>query len=165
MKTWATRVATAPLLHGIAWFAVLQAAYSEWPLLSQWLIEQATVRPAAWVLTLAAPGLEAQALGARLVVEGGALHVLKGCEGADLALLSASAMLAVPGSWRRRLAGLALVLTAVFVLNQLRVLLLLQAHLVAPAWFDRLHTLWLPLAMVLALAALLWVWTAPQRGR
>lgn len=165
MKAWALRLAGLPLVHGLAWFVGLYALYVHWPALSRWLIEDATVRPAAWLLAIAVPSMGAQAIGDRLVVEGGALQVLKGCEGADMALLSASAMLAVPGGWRRRVAGLALMLTAVFALNQLRLLLLLQAHLNAPAWFDRLHTLWLPLAMVLILAALMLAWTAPHRGR
>jgi hypothetical protein len=56
---------------------------------------------------------------------------------------------------RRRRSGAAL--------GQLRLQLLLQAHLLRPAWFDVLHTLWLPLGMVLLLAALLLVWTSHAR--
>jgi exosortase/archaeosortase family protein len=153
----------APLLLGAAWFGGLFGLYAHSPGLARWFIEAFTVQPAAWTLQWLAPDLKAQALGARLAVEGGALNVLHGCEGADLALLSASAALAAPVAWRRRLVGLALMLGAAFVLNQLRLQLLLQAHLLRPAWFDVLHTLWLPLGMVLLLAALLLVWTSHAR--
>lgn len=151
--------AAAPLLQGLAWFAALSAVYGLSPPLARWFIEDATVRPAAWLLGWLAPGGQTLADGARLVVEGGALQVLPGCEGADLALLSASAMLAAPLAWRWRLLGLTLMLSAVFVLNQLRLLVLLQAHLHQPGWFDPLHTLWLPLLMVMLLGALLLAWT------
>jgi exosortase/archaeosortase family protein len=149
----------APLAAGVAWFAALYGLYAHWPALALWFIDEATVKPAAWALQALAPSLQPQALGSRLVVDGGALNVRHGCEGADLALLSASAALAAPLAWRRRVEGLLLMLGAAFVLNQLRLLILLMAHLHQPRWFDTLHTLWLPLAMVLALAGLLLAWT------
>ena len=147
-----------PLLAGLLWFGVLYGIYIQWPQLAQWAIEDATVRPAAALLAWWDPGMQAQAEGARLVVRDGALRVLRGCEGTDLALLSASAMLAAPLAWRWRLAGLAVMLAAVFVLNQARLLVLLQAHLNMPQHFDQLHTLWLPLLMVLLLGGLLLSW-------
>lgn len=82
----------------------------------------------------------------------------RGGEGTDLALLSASAMLAAPLAWRQRLIGLAIMLFAVFVLNQVRLLVLLQTHLNMPQHFEQLHTLWLPLLMVLLLGGLLLTW-------
>jgi exosortase/archaeosortase family protein len=154
------KAAAAPLFQGLAWFGVLYLLYGVSPGPAMWFIEDATVRPAVWLLGLVAPDWQPQAAGARLLVEGGALHVLPGCEGADLALLSASAMLAAPLAWRWRLLGLTVMLMAVFVLNQLRLLLLLLVHLREPAWFDPLHTLWLPLAMVMLLGSLLLAWTA-----
>lgn len=149
----------APLAFGLAWFAGLYAIYMHGPGIAQWFIEDFTVRPAAWLVQGLFPTLNAQALGSRLVVDGGSLNVLHGCEGADLALLSASAALAAPMDWRWRFIGLALMLGATFALNQLRLMLLLKAHLHHPSWFDPLHTLWLPLGMVLVLAALLLAWT------
>jgi exosortase/archaeosortase family protein len=156
----------APLAWGLAWFAGLYGVYAHWPGVADAFIELLTVKPAAALLQWLAPDLQAQALGSRLLVDGGALNVRHGCEGADLALLAASAALAVPAPWRWRLAGLLLMLAAAFGLNQLRLLTLLLAHLRQPAWFDALHTLWLPLAMVLLLATLLFAWTArcPRPG-
>lgn len=148
-----------PLLAGALWFGALYGLYLQWPMLGRVAVEQLTVQPAAWLLGWLQPALQAQAEGSRLVVAGGALQVLKGCEGADLALLSASAMLAAPMAWRWRLLGLALMLAAAFVLNQARLLVLLGVHLHAPRHFDALHALWLPLAMVLLLGTLLLAWT------
>jgi len=147
-----------PLLVGLLWFGALYGLYTQWPQLAHWAIEDATVRPAAAFLAWWDPGMQAQAQGSRLVVSTGALQVLRGCEGTDLALLSASAMLAAPLAWRWRLVGLAVMLAAVFVLNQARLLVLLQAHLNMPQYFDQLHTLWLPLLMVLLLGGLLLTW-------
>jgi exosortase/archaeosortase family protein len=147
-----------PLLAGLLWFGVLYGLYTQWPQLALWAIEDATVRPAAALLAWWDPGMQARAQGSRLVVSAGALQVLRGCEGTDLALLSASAMLAAPLAWRQRLIGLAIMLFAVFVLNQVRLLVLLQAHLNMPQHFEQLHTLWLPLLMVLLLGGLLLTW-------
>jgi len=147
-----------PLLAGLLWFAGLYGLYIHWPQLAHWAIEDATVRPAVALLAWLDPGLQAHAEGARVVVRGGAMQVLHGCEGTDLALLSASAMLAAPLAWRWRLAGLAVMLVAVFVLNQARLLVLLKAHLSMPQHFDSLHSLWLPLVMVLLLGGLLLTW-------
>ena len=152
------KAAAVPLLQGLAWFGVLYLLHGVSPALAMWFIEDATVRPAVWLLDLVAPDWQPQAAGTRLLVVGGSLHVLPGCEGADLALLSASAMLAAPLAWRWRLLGLTVMLMAVFVLNQLRLLLLLLAHLREPAWFDPLHTFWLPLAMVMVLGSVLLFW-------
>ncbi len=153
------------LLAGGACFVGLYAVYAAWPGASRWLIETATVRPAAWLLDGLAPELQARALGPRLLVEGGSMEVLQGCEGADLALLGLSAALASPLRWQRRLIGALLMLAAAFVLNQARLQLLLQALLHAPELFDPLHTLWLPLGTVLALAAVFVVWLDRSRVR
>jgi exosortase/archaeosortase family protein len=149
-----------PLLLFAAWFVALQSGFQAIPGLSQWVIEQATVQPAAALLAWLDPSLQARAAGARLVVTGGGLQVLPGCEGTDLALLAVSAMLAAPLRWRWRVTGAAVALAAVVALNQVRLLVLLQAHLAWPERFDVLHGLWLPLALVLVLGALVMVWTA-----
>ncbi len=154
-----------PLMVGLAWFVALYALYAWWPGASRWLIETATVLPAAWMLDGLAPELQARAAGPRLLVDGGSMEVLQGCEGADLALLGLSAALASPMGWRRRLLGALLMLVAAFVLNQARLQLLLQSLLHAPDLFDPLHTLWLPLGTVLALAALFVVWLDRSRAR
>lgn len=149
-----------PLLHFAAWFALLYGGLQALPGLTRWIIENATVRPAAALLAWLDPDLQARAEGARLVASRGSLQVLPGCEGTDLALLAVSAMLAAPLRWRWRLAGAALALVCVAVLNQLRLLVLLQAHLAWPASFGPLHGLWLPLVLVLLLSALVFAWTS-----
>ncbi len=154
-----------PLLCFAGCFALLHAALRAMPGLTSWIIEHATVRPAAAVLGWIDPALQARAEGARLVARQGSLHVLPGCEGTDLALLSVSAMLAAPLRWRWRLAGVGVALLAVFALNQARLLVLLQVHHNWPSAFGTLHGLWLPLVLVLLLLALVLAWTAHFQRR
>jgi exosortase/archaeosortase family protein len=156
---------TQPLLWFGGWFVLLYTLLQALPGLTRWIIDQGTVRPAAALLGWLDPALQARAEGARLVVSGGALHVLPGCEGTDLALLAISAMLAAPLQWRWRLAGAAVALLCMAALNQLRLLVLLQAHRTWPQGFDALHTLWLPLVLVSLLALLVLAWTVHFRPR
>lgn len=154
-----------PVFHFAGWFVLLYGTLQALPGLTAWIIVNATVRPAAALLGWLDPALQARAEGARLVSSRGGLQVLPGCEGTDLALLAVSAMLAAPLRWRWRLAGAAVALVCVFALNQARLLVLLQVHLAWPAGFGRLHSLWLPLALVLLLWALVLVWTSRFQGR
>jgi exosortase/archaeosortase family protein len=154
-----------PVFHFAAFFLLLYLGLQALPGVTAWIIENATVRPAAALLGWLDPALQARAEGARLVSSRGGLQVLPGCEGTDLALLVVSAMLAAPLRWRWRVAGAAVALLCVFVLNQARLLVLLQVHLAWPSGFGRLHSLWLPLALVLLLSALVLAWTSRFQGR
>jgi exosortase/archaeosortase family protein len=154
-----------PLLHFAAWFVALYGTFHAVPGLPHWVIDHATVQPAAALLGWIDPALQARAQGARLLVPGGGLQVLPGCEGTDLALLATAAMLAAPLRWRWRLLGAALALLVMASLNQVRLLLLLQAHRNWPQHFDALHSLWLPLLLVLVLLALVMGWTARWHTR
>ncbi len=149
-----------PLIAFAAWFSLLYGLLQVLPAVSTWIIEHATVQPAVVLLAWIDPALQARAEGARIVAARGSLQVLPGCEGTDLALLAASAMLAAPLHWRWRLLGVLVALACAALLNQLRLLLLLQAHLRWPAAFGPLHDLWLPLGLVIALATLVLLWTS-----
>lgn len=154
-----------PLILFAGWFVLLYGGLQALPELTRWVIDHATVRPAAALLGWIDPALQARAEGARLIVTGGGLQVLPGCEGIDFALLAASAMLAAPLRWRWRLVGVAVALLGMAALNQLRLLILLHAHLSWPAHFSALHGVWLPLGLVLMLLVLVMAWTARFQQR
>jgi exosortase/archaeosortase family protein len=151
-----------------AGFTVFWQALAETPLLHAW-IERVVVPAAAFVLSGVAMlfGLGTVAAeGARLVGDAAVLTVLPGCEGSDAMLLVAAAVLVAPRSGAQRLLGLLLLGGAVFALNQARLAALLWALAEDRALFDRLHTLWLPLALVGASVGLFLAWlgaTAPPR--
>lgn len=144
----------------LALFLLLQALYGQGQggALERWVIEDATVGVAAQLLQWLAPELSVRAQGARLVAPGGGLNVLAGCEGVDVALLLVAAMGVAPLPWRTRLAGLALGLPLVFVLNQVRVLLLFHAWRVDRGWFELLHGALAPLVLVLLVGLYFMAW-------
>lgn len=140
----------------VALFAALQALYlgpaGRAPEVV--LIEGLTVPSAAALLGWLAPELGAQARGPELAAPGGGLFVYRGCEGSELLLLWAAAMLVAPirSVWRLPLlvAGLPLL----FMLNQVRVVGLFFLHRRQPDWFAPAHDVVLPLLLVLATGAL-----------
>ncbi|MEY2890790.1 MAG: hypothetical protein RJA98_698 [Pseudomonadota bacterium] len=135
-------------------FAALSALYSTLGApVERFLIETVTVRPAAALLSVLAPGVGAQALGPRLTAPGGGVNVLAGCEGADLLFLLVAALAAAPLSWRDRAVGLAIGLAVALAANQARILAL---FFVAREWapgFAVLHGVVAPLLAVLVVTA------------
>jgi exosortase/archaeosortase family protein len=144
-----------------AGFTVLWQALADTPLLHAWIEQIVVPAAAAWLAagaSLAGSGSVFVAEGARLVGTASSLNVLPGCEGSDAMLLVAAAVLVAPRSGGQRLLGLLVVLGLVFALNQVRLAGLLWALAHDRALFDRLHTLWLPLALVLASVGVFWAW-------
>lgn len=136
-------------------FASLQWVWSEargsWA--ERLLIHEATVKPAAMLIRTLSPEIDAQADGSRIRAPGGGLNILNGCEGTEVMFLLIAAFAAVRMDSRRRLAGLALGLAVVYVLNQARILALFHAFRSDRSLFDLLHTTVLP-ALLVAVVAL-----------
>lgn len=141
-------------------FALLSMvwAWQAGAVLHSWVIEHMTVAPAAQLLGWLDPTLGVSAQGDRLKAQGGGLRVSGGCEGMDMALLLISGVLCAEVGWRQRLWGLAAGSMLVFVLNQTRMLGLFYAFRHDRELFDLLHTVLMPLAMVLVLGGFFLVW-------
>lgn len=135
-------------------FALLQWAWNEsrGTRIESLVVDTATVAPAAMLINLITPQVQATARGAKLHAPGGGLNVLNGCEGTEIAFLLLAAFCAYPMPWRRRLIGFALGLGVVFSLNIARILVLFYAFREQRAWFEPLHTLILPAVLVAAVA-------------
>jgi exosortase/archaeosortase family protein len=147
----------------IALFALLQLLWqaARGSALESFVVHDGTVRPAAGLVNLLTPAVEARAVGSTLLgVDGAGLNVLNGCEGTEALLLLAAAFAVVPMPWRRRLAGLAVGVAVVFVVNQARILVLFYANRGTRAWFEMLHSVITPLAVVLLVAAYFYAWLA-----
>ncbi|MDP1927542.1 MAG: archaeosortase/exosortase family protein [Thiobacillus sp.] len=138
------------LLIFLAAFFSLQYAWEmsrdSW--LERLVIDQLTVRPAAWMIDLLWPAYQVHAEGHRLVAAAGRLNILNGCEGMETLFLLAAAFIAYPFAWRIRLLGLGAGTLLVFVLNQTRIIVLWHAFLHDRAWFGVLHGTVLPVLLV-----------------
>lgn len=137
-------------LYGLAQFAYQGLRDS---LLGTWLVEQATVAPAAALIALLFPTDAVQPLGPRLVWPGGRLQLLAGCDGFEVVALLVPAVLAAPVPWRRRLFMLTVGIALIWGLNQLRLLALYASFRHWRDAFDPLHTVWGPLLMLVLVSA------------
>ena len=88
------------------------------------------------------------------------LNILPGCEGTELFVLLVAGVLAFPAPWRAKLRGLALGLPLAFALNQLRVVGLYAVVRDHGSSFDLVHGYLAPTALVVALGAYFWLWSA-----
>jgi len=153
----------ASLLRGLLFLVVFGALQNGFELLrggrfERFVIDTATVQPARSVIVLLSPADQVRAAGPRLIGRRGGINILAGCEGTEVAFLLAAAIAVAPLSWRRRLAALAGGLALVFLLNELRIVALFFAASANRAWFDPLHSLVAPVAMVTGVVAYVYVW-------
>jgi exosortase/archaeosortase family protein len=148
-------------------FFLLQYAWemSRGSALEHLVIDSATVLPAASVIRFFKPESGVQAQGPSLVSPQAKLNILNGCEGLETLFLLVSALLAYPFPWPLRLYGLALGTALVFMLNQVRIIMLWQAFLHDRALFAALHGTVLPLLMVAACLIFFMVFIARHESR
>lgn len=128
-----------------------------------WVIDHATVRPAAWVIDRFWPGQQIIAQKNSLVAAHDRLNVLNGCEGLETLFLLIAAFLAYPLSWKARGIGITLSILLIYCLNQVRIIVLwwtIQQH---PLMFGMLHGTVLPLIMV-AIALVFFMAFLPQKN-
>ncbi|MEX2273855.1 MAG: hypothetical protein WD690_20490 [Vicinamibacterales bacterium] len=85
------------------------------------------------------------------------VDVTLACSGTDLLALCLAAVLAYPARWRSRLAGAAVGVTLILVLNTLRIGTLGRAA-GSPALFNLLHLYLWPLILAIAVAAYVFLW-------
>lgn len=144
----------------VALFGVLQLA---WELargggFERFVIHDATVQPAAALVRWLTPDVRATAVDFSIKAPGGGLNVLNGCEGTEALFLLLAAFVAAPLGWRTRLAGLLTGAAVVFVVNQVRIVILFYAWRADPARFSLLHGLVLPIAVVLLVSGYFYGW-------
>ena len=86
------------------------------------------------------------------------LEVVRGCDGSGVFFIVSAAMLAFQASLTRKIAGIAASLAVVYVLNELRVIVLYFALVHRPTWFMPLHTYFIPTFLIVAICLLFLVW-------
>ena len=88
-----------------------------------------------------------------------AVNIRNGCNGIEAMLIFLAAVLAFPASWKSRLAGLALGIVAIQIVNLVRVAALFLTGVYFPKIFDASHTvIWQ--TIVILFGVLLWVFWA-----
>jgi len=88
-----------------------------------------------------------------------AVNIRNGCNGIEAMLIFLAAVLAFPASWKSRLAGLALGILAIQVVNLVRVVALFLTGVYFPRIFDTSHTvIWQ--TIVILFGVLLWIFWA-----
>lgn len=122
------------------------------------VVDDATVRPAAFLVRALTPAIPAHAVGSTLEVPGGGLRIANGCEGTETLFLLVAGFAVAPLGWRLRLTGLAWGTLVVFVVNEARIVALFYASRHDPALFSLLHETVLPIVAVLMIFAFFHAW-------
>ncbi|HVW70346.1 MAG TPA: archaeosortase/exosortase family protein [Steroidobacteraceae bacterium] len=160
MKAAAARVA--------AFLGVFTAQQLAWQALrgsfvERFVIDDATVRPAALLIDVLTPSVHVTAVGAALSAPGGGLSILNGCEGLEALFLLTAAFAIAPLPTRLRWRGLLIGVPVVFFTNQLRILALFYAYRANTHLFEPLHGTVTPIAVVLVVSMYFYAWLRRAR--
>lgn len=113
------------------------------------VIDEITVKPAAWLIARITPEISIRAVGNHLVAPGGGLNILNGCDGMDVVLLLVAALLVAPVSVQWRLAGIVAGSVVIYVANQARILALFYSYRSDKPLFNLLHGTLAPVLLIL----------------
>ncbi len=152
------------LIIFVVTFFTLQLAWEQCrdSVVETWVIDRATVLPAAWTISRVWPEQQIMAQKNSLIAAKNRLNILNGCEGLETLFLLIAAFLAYPLSWKIRGFGITLSVLLIYCLNQARIILLWWAIKENPAWFGLLHGTVLPLILI-AIALIFLMAFLPQR--
>lgn len=151
---------TARIVAFLLLFASLQLGWQalHGTTLERWLVDQATVKPAAAAVNLLTPDARARAINHSVLAPGGGVNVLNGCEGVEALFLLLAAFAVTPLAWRARAIGMLAGVAVVFAVNQARILALFYAHRLDRPLFDLLHGTAAPIAVILLVAGYFYAW-------
>jgi exosortase family protein XrtM len=128
--------------------------------LERLVVEEMTVKPAAWLIAHITPEVSVHAAGSRLVAPGGGINILNGCDGMDVVLLLIAAMLVVPIPVYWRLSGMLTGSCLVYCCNQIRILALFYSYRTDKPLFSLLHGMVAPILLILVISVffVFWLW-------
>lgn len=160
---------SAPGVFGLKFlliFAVLAGGFeaARGTQLEQLAVEDLILEPTTAFINIVAGSDPTQLQGRTLVSATAQLHVTRGCEGIEMFLLLAAAMLAYPASGARRARGMLIGFGLAFVLSVLRLAALDFTLRYVPAAWESLHGLVLPLAPVMMIALYFAGWAQAARS-
>ncbi len=121
-------------------------------------IDILTVKPSAALINWFSPDEGVSAQGSRLVSPFARLSVLNGCEGTEAMFLLIAAITAFAAPWRHKLRGALLGIGLVYVLNQIRIVVLYYSFRTDKALFDSIHGTIGPAIIVLVACGFFFWW-------
>ncbi len=144
-----------------ALFGLLSASFEavRGGILERLVIDEALLRPTAWLLGVLDPAHPVARVGRTLVSDHAQLHVTRGCEGVEMTFLVVAAVAVFPAAPRRRLQGLLVGAVLAQVLAIARLAILQWSLQWAPDAWSTLHGLVLPLAPVAILTGYFLRWS------
>lgn len=107
-----------------------------------------TVKPAVMLIHLLTPHIQASALGNQILAPGGGLVIKIGCEGIEALFILIAGLFSVTMAWRAKLSGMLLGLMLIYIVNEIRILVLFYAFRADKALFQLLHGTIAPLALI-----------------
>ena len=107
-----------------------------------------TVKPSVMMIHLLTPHIQASALGNQILAPGGGLVIKIGCEGIEALFILIAGLFSVTMAWRAKLSGMLLGLMLIYVVNEIRILVLFYAFRADKALFQLLHGTIAPLALI-----------------
>ncbi len=148
-------------------FGVLMASFefSRGTSFEQWVVEDGVVAPATALINLINPNEGAVRIERTIASPTSRLHVTRGCEGIEMILMLAAAVIAFPASWRRRLGGIVIGSVLAYGLGLLRLVALYFVLRYSPTAWEALHGLVLPLAPIILIACYFLYWSGGGRSR
>jgi exosortase/archaeosortase family protein len=147
-------------------FTAMQAGWSlaQGTVLEHVTVGDWTVKPAAFWIQLITPEVGVIAQGYSLTAPAGGINVLNGCEGFEVIFLWIAALTITPMSWRLRGLGLVLGIVMIWILNQVRILVLFYAYRSNKEWFAQLHGTIAPLVLIVLVTAAFALFVAWSSG-
>ena len=162
---------TTPLRFGIVFllgFALLMGAFelSRGTAFERFVVEDLILVPTTAAINVITPSEHVTLVGRTIASPGGAnLRVTRGCEGIEMFLLLAAAILAFPAATaRHRFMGLAIGGVVAYVLSVTRLIALHYTLRYSPTAWEALHGLLLPLGPIVLLALYFLHWSAAGRA-
>ncbi len=110
-------------------------------------------------------GLAPSTRGLTIMFEGFRAQVIGECSAVFTSILPVAFMIAFPGSWKRKKAGLLVGLTTIFLVNVARISLLVLVGARAPHLFDAVHLYVGQTAMMLLIVSICFIWVHWAHGQ
>ncbi len=146
-------------------FAVMYGAYMAIPnnVLIEVVYRYLIIEPCAALINLLVPAENVAADGGLLRSSAASLVVVRGCDGAGILFLLAAALLAFSMPWPRKLLGVLYGIVLVYLLNLARIVGLYFVAAYARDWFVVLHTLIVPLMLIVIISLFFSWWINDHR--